>query len=362
MVKVMKFIHCSDLHLDSKIDALSSEKSKIRRDEIVRSFERLASYAVENSVVAIFIAGDMFDTTRITEKTKKRVLNVICSNPQVDFLYVSGNHDDDSFFSQIESMPKNLKIFSDSWLSYRYDDVVVSGVNFNSVNADSIFGTLNLNDKDVNIVLLHGQIVGYKSNEKAEIIPIPKLRDKNVDYLALGHIHSYSEGKIDNRGKYVYSGCLDGRGFDETGDKGFVLINVEDGKLQSEFVSFSSRQLHEFEFNVSGYENWFQARDNAIKDLTTKYQLTDLIKVVLVGDKTTDFDIDVDEFASLLNSYFFFAKVYDETQIKISLTDYEFDKSLKGEFVRAVWESDMEEQMKQRVIMCGIKALKGEEY
>lgn len=358
----MKFIHCSDLHLDSKIDALSSEKSKIRRDEIVRSFERLVNYAVDNSVVAIFIAGDMFDTTRITEKTKKRVLNVICANPQVDFLYVSGNHDDDSFISQIESMPKNLKIFSDSWVGYRYNDVVVSGVNFSSVNADSIFGSLNLDENDVNIVVLHGQIVGYKSSEKAEIISIPKLRDKNVDYLALGHIHSFSEGKIDNRGKYVYSGCLDGRGFDETGEKGFVLINVEDGKLQSEFIGFSSRQLHEVEFDVSGYENWFQARDYILKDLTNKYQLSDLIKVNLVGERTTDFDIDVDEFISLLNSYFFFAKVYDKTQIKISLANYELDKSIRGEFVRAVWESDMEEQMKQRVIMCGIKALKGEEY
>ena len=37
----MKIIHCSDLHLDSAIVGIPTEKSKIMRDEIVRTFERL---------------------------------------------------------------------------------------------------------------------------------------------------------------------------------------------------------------------------------------------------------------------------------------------------------------------------------
>ena len=37
----MKFIHCADLHLDSKMEGLPTDKSKIRRDEVVATFERL---------------------------------------------------------------------------------------------------------------------------------------------------------------------------------------------------------------------------------------------------------------------------------------------------------------------------------
>ena len=41
--------------------------------------------------------------------------------------------------------------------------------------------------------------------------------------------------------------------------------------------------------------------------------------------------------------------------------DYEFDKSVRGEFVRAVWESSLSLEMKSKVISCGLNALKGEE-
>ena len=106
----MKFIHTADLHLDSKIDSLPLEKSKIRKEEVVRAFERLAEYATANSVRAVIIAGDMFDTSRVTQKTKARVLHAIKSNSTVDFLYLSGNHDEDNFIQEIEDIPKNLKI------------------------------------------------------------------------------------------------------------------------------------------------------------------------------------------------------------------------------------------------------------
>ena len=57
---------------------------------------------------------------------------------------------------------------------------------------------------------------------------------------AIFEISSYSTGEIDERGKYAYSGCLEGRGFDETGDKGFVLIDVNDKKAEynSAFLLF----------------------------------------------------------------------------------------------------------------------------
>ena len=82
----MKFIHCADLHLDSKIETIPTEKSKIRRDEIVHTFERLAEFAVEQGVTAVIICGDMFDTSRVTIKTRGRVLQAIKKSAGVDFL------------------------------------------------------------------------------------------------------------------------------------------------------------------------------------------------------------------------------------------------------------------------------------
>lgn len=62
----------------------------------------------------------------------------------------------------------------------------------------------------VNIVTLHGQ-VGVVSGVGQ--VNISKLKNKGIDYLALGHIHTYAEQTLDGKGIYCYSGCLEGRGF-----------------------------------------------------------------------------------------------------------------------------------------------------
>ncbi len=356
----MKFIHTADLHLDSKIDTLSAEKSKIRREEIVRSFERMVDFALQNDVCAIIISGDMFDTAKVTLKTKARVLNAINKASQIDFLYLSGNHDDDNFISSLDELPQNLKLFSDKWTSYRYDNTVISGVKFTAHNTLAVYDTLELDERDVNIVALHGQTANYNSGEKAEIISLPKLKDKNIDYLALGHIHSYSSGRLDARGAYSYCGCLDGRGFDETGEKGFVLLETTNGKIDSKFVKMSSRIFREFEINVNDYNNWFNLKETIIEKINGESDKNDLVKVVFKGERKAEFELDIEGLNLLLNESYFFVKIYDKTKLKIQLEDYANDKSVRGEFVRSVWESELDEQVKNKIITCGLNALKGE--
>ncbi len=358
----MKFIHCADLHLDSKIETLPAEKSKIRREEVLRAFERLCDYATKNCVTAVIIAGDMFDTKRVTVKTRARVLSAITSNPDVDFLYLSGNHDEDNFITDLDVLPNNFKVFEDKWTAFRYGNTVISGVKFTPYNIKSVYETLSLSEKDVNIVVMHGQIAGYKGEQDAEIISLPKLKEKNVDYLALGHIHEYSDGVLDLRGKYAYSGCLEGRGFDELGDKGFVLLNEVDGEIDYEFIKFSTRQNVVFEYSVLDKPDWIYAKNEIINTLKKNVSTNSLVKVIIKGERKTDFDVDKDGLSQRLNEEFFFAKVYDKTEIKVEKTDYENDKSVRGEFVRAVWESDLSAEKKSKILSCGLNALKGEEF
>ena len=356
----MKFIHTADLHLDSKIEGIPTDKSKVRREEIVRTFEKMVDFADKNGVRAIIIAGDMFDTNGITIKTKTRVNETIKNHPNIDFLYLQGNHDEVSFVSENE-IPSNLIMFNDEYKSVIYDEVVVTGIVLTALNQKVIYDNLVLDAEKTNIVAMHGQVVGYKSQEKAEVISLPKLKDKNIDYLALGHIHSYSKEKLDNRGEYAYSGCIDGRGFDELGEKGFVLLDCENGKINSEFIPFSSRILYEFEYDVKSFDTFYQLTEHIVNDLTSKIASTSLVKVIIKGQHKADYFVDKFSLAKRLNELFFFAKVYDKTELEINLLDYEFDKSVRGEFVRAVWESTLSDEEKNKIITCGLSALKGEE-
>lgn len=355
----MKIIHTADLHLDSKIDSLPSDKGKIRRDEILRTFERLTEYARENDVSVVIIAGDAFDSARITKKTAGRFTEAVINAKNTDFLYLSGNHDEE-FLKTFGELPDNFKVFKNEWTGFRYGNVVISGITFDKFNAPFVYDRLKLDENDINIVCMHGQVLGYKSEEAAETVSIPMLKNKNIDYLALGHIHSYSKGAIDARGEYAYCGCLDGRGFDETGVKGFVLLETDGKKLDKKFVPFCSRVFAEKEYSVDDETSFYSFRNKIIDDLTSAYSSDSLIKVILKGSHKAELIIDTEDLTNRLNEKFFFAKVYDRTVLKISAEDYSLDKSVRGEFVRSVLGSDLTEEEKNAVIVTGLNALKGE--
>lgn len=353
----MKFIHCADIHLDSKIEAnLPSAKSKERKREVLRSFLRLCEYAEKNGVTAVIIAGDLFDGEKISPVTRNAVLSEIADKGSVDFLYLCGNHDDAKPFGDAE-LPDNLKLFKDSWVSYRYGKTVITGAELTGENYRSIYGGLCLKPDDINIVTMHGQV---SSSVGEDCIVLNELASHNIDYLALGHIHSYRESKLDGRGKWCYSGCLEGRGFDECGDKGFVMLEVDENGVTSEFIKFNTRAVAEVECDISGLSD-FSDILKKIKVDTSHLDASSMVKVVLTGSVPTDAKKDVEYFAKELSESFYFAKVKDSTRLEINPEDYMYDISLKGEFIRLALSSGLDGEQLDRVIECGLAALKGME-
>lgn len=350
----MLIIHTSDLHLDSKMESnLKANKAKERKNELLEAFARMVNLANRYLVKVILIAGDMFDKSRVNLKTKGFIFDLIKTNPHIDFLYLSGNHDESNFISSFESLP-NLKVFNDNWTSFKYDDVVISGIVLNESSKNHYFNTLDLDKSKFNIVTMHGQIGFYKNDE----INLTSLKDKGIDYLALGHIHEYSLEKLDSRGVYCYSGCLEGRGFDELGIKGFSLIDTKTKEYK--FIPNSKRVFHEVNVDISMCNVWYEINKlvlDKVKDIPEE----DFVKVILKGTYELSLIKQVDILANKLNSKFYFAKVYDETSLKINLKDFEYEISLKGEFIRTVLESDLSDALKKRVIEQGIASLRRED-
>ena len=359
----MKIIHCSDLHLDSKMETnLDKEKARERKNEILITFEKLISYAKENDVKIIIIAGDLFDKKTITVKAKKTVKNAIVSNPEIDFIYLKGNHDEAGFLDEDEELPQNLKTFNSyNWTTYNYDDLTISGIEFGNVENYEIYNSLILEKNKTNIVVMHGQESETDVKDKAEVINLKALKNKNIDYLALGHIHTYKQEKLDNRGIYCYSGCLEGRGFDECGEKGFVLLELKNDKLKTKFIPFASRTLYEVNVDLTGItEN--NEIEKKIKEELKDIPQTSLVKLVLGGEVEIGEQRDIEYLTKKLESDFYYLKIEDKPHFKIDYMKYQNDISLKGEFIRTVIEQkDLTEEEKSKIISTGIKALSGED-
>lgn len=358
----MKIIHCADLHLDAQMESnLDREKAALRRRELLATFEKLVSYAEAEGVRVILIAGDLFDKPHIRKEARQRVWEQIRTHPEIDFCYLRGNHDRCDFLGATEELPKNLKLFfHDDWVSYDYGEAVITGMELNQHNARTLGMNLVLDQNRCNIVVLHGQESDYEGGDKAEIVHIGALKNKGIDYLALGHIHSYKKQILDERGEYCYCGCLEGRGFDECGEKGFVLLNIEKGEVQSKFVPFSKRKLHEVTCPVTPEMDMPVILEH-VKKAVSQISSEDLVKIIMTGTTEIDCRIDMERILESLEQSFFFVKGYDRTQVAVHYENFLHDRSLKGEFVRLMQEQELPEEQKGAIIELGLQAIMGEE-
>ena len=92
-----------------------------------------------------------------------------------------------------------------------------------------------------------------------------------------------------------------------------------------------------------------------------EYSSRSLVKFVLEGEVDVESEINCDFLKDMFEDYYFFEKVYNRTKLRMNYKDYQKDVSLKGEFIRMVLGSDLDEERKSEIIRCGIQALSGEE-
>lgn len=366
----VKLIHCADLHLDSVMTThLSKEKAKERKAELLHTFLRMVEYAKENQVKGIIIAGDLFDKKNISATARKVVKQAIEEHPDIIFYYLQGNHDINFFLPNSEDTPKNLKRFGTEWTSYVINDegkrLVLTGLELSKDNLGYASNSLSLNFEDFNIVILHGQESEYISKEKTEIVPLDSLRNKGIDYLALGHIHGYKKERLDNRGSYCYPGCLEGRGFDECGEHGFVLLDIDvvNGTYETEFIPFAFRKLYCVEVDIGEC----MSTADIMKQITLRlqqlnYEKKNLLKIELHGKVDIECEKDVDYLLNWIKDEYYFVRIKDRSSIRVDYDTFCLDETLKGEFVRIVRaQEDLSEEDKGAIIQYGIHALTGEE-
>lgn len=363
----MKILHCADIHLDSKMNSVfETSKAKERKNELLIGFCKMVDYADKNGVEAVLICGDLFDSNNVSSLTMNTVKKSIEEHPHMLFFYIRGNHDEDSFLAGMEQRPENLFSFSDGWTKYSLgatDRIHLYGAELNGSNNTKLFSEFAADEDCINLVMLHGQ-VGADIAVDSEAIDLRPLRGKNIDYLALGHIHAYGRDRIDDRGIYSYCGCLEPRGFDEPGDHGFVILNIdeENKTIRDEFISFSTRHMWEIETDVTGAEGTADII-GFIREKLTGGSITDrdYLKVVLSGNFNVEQEIDLDYINAVFKDIFYAFRVEDKTRPYIDFDKYKLDESLKGEFVRLCMSEDLDEAERGEILHLGLTAIFGGE-
>lgn len=363
----MKIIHCADLHLDSSMKSIIPDEARRRerRSELLNNFTRLVEYAVTHEIHHIIIAGDLFDTSSPTRGAVSMISGNISSHKDIQFYYLLGNHDSHNVLCEQDNVPENLHTFDDSWKSYDLTGdarVILTGMELTKENSAAAGTTLLLKPDAFNIVTLHGQAGEHISSDRAQSIDLSSFRNRNIDYMALGHVHRYMKGSLDARGTWCYSGCLEGRGFDEAGEHGFVVLDVDPdrGTYTDTFVPFAQRRVIRVETDITGLDSTAEVI-GAIEDSKLP-EKDDLVDLVLTGNVDPDAELDTELVRQHFSDRFYACHVSDETRIYVDYSSFEKDQSLKGEFIRQVKaREDLTEEEKGLVIRYGIQAVMGEE-
>ena len=349
----MVFFHTADLHLGAGMEAnMPQDKAAERRLELLETFSALVNEAQKADASAVLIAGDLFDTETPAPTTVNRVASVIEAHPGLDFLILAGNHDG-ALPVSLTSLA-NVHVFpADRPACYRYGEVAVYGCGDCTRPPDDF----PLAEGDCNIVMLHGE-----TSESATQtgIDLRAWRGRHVDYLALGHYHRADICPLDSRGCYAYAGCPAARGFDECGEKGYIRLTVENGRITPVFVPLPGRRMHAFSVNVSDSESPDRIQSRlyeACRDIPAQ----DGIRVELKGTLPPGASLPTAALKKVLEQTHWFVKIKDSTVCKAEADAYRHDISLAGTFIRLVLEEESDPDLAREIISLGVAALRGEE-
>ena len=387
---MVRLIHTADLHLDSAFSSrFSKEEAEERRRNLLIAWNKLLQYGIERKVQAILISGDLFDSPVVSRSTMEIFLSSIRKNPEISFFYLRGNHDTKNTFRFRDDLPKNLFLFSKEGKKYRLKEkLVLLGQEFYGTESllelpeepeelveeellspssakDAVQSIWNLKEEDCNILMLHGALrEGGPEVQNEQGISLKQLSRYPIHYLALGHIHKREGGKCGSL-YYIYPGCLQGRGFDEEGEKGFYYLEIEEEtkEIKAEFVPLKEGEFRIIPLFLSEEDGTLDAEEKIRESLKKEgAEAKDSVRIILKGEKRAEEERNLRYLEKQLEEEYAYIEIKEETKLKLRKEEFIHEKGLKGEFLRMVCESEsLSEEEKEKLMILGIGLLQGEE-
>ena len=178
-------------------------------------------------------------------------------------------------------------------------------------------------------------------------------------HLALGHIHQCSGLQREGNTFWAYPGCPEGRGFDETGDKGVLYIEAEPGNCTAEFVPLCRRRYQILEADVTGGAD---PLETARAVLAPAFQ-EDVCRLVFTGERGAE-PLDLERLAEQLLGRCWALSLRDRTRAGRDLWARMEEDSLTGLFLRSMaarCRKEPDNDMLQQAVRFGLAALENRE-
>jgi len=330
---MLKLIHAADLHLDSPFSGLSAAHAAQRREEQRALLDRLADLANGENADLVLLAGDLLDGGRVYRETVEALAQSL-SRIRARVFISPGNHDPYGPGSPYLGVrwPENVHIFTASCVEsvdLPERNCVVYGAAFVSARQDTspLTGFRAPADGRLQLMVLHGntQGAGYGPLSPQD------MAASGLDYLALGHIHQCSGLQQSGSTFWAYPGCPEGRGFDEPGEKGALVVEVESGRAQARFVPLCGRRYEILDVDLTGANDPLTTVLTALPADTGR----DIYRIRLTGEYALD-EAGLTRLQQALSPRFYGLELQDRTRMPRDVWERCGEDTLTGLFLRSM--------------------------
>ena len=343
----MRILHAADLHLDSAFAGLAEEKAALLRQESRDILRRMVDWGNDHGADVMLLSGDLFDSDRMYSQTARTLAQALARFRGRIFLS-PGNHDFYAPGSGYDAVdwPENVHIFTSrrpQTVLLRSLNASVTGAAFTSAEEWEPFDGASFSggDAPIRLGVLHGEVTRGESKYRA--IPPAEIEKTNLTYLALGHVHRCAGVQRAGNTAYAYPGCLLGRGFDETGDKGFLYGEITPEKVELEFIPFAPRRYQSVTADITDRDPADAVRQALDPDCGQ-----DICRVLLTGSRRENFSLSA--LTSELSGLCAALELTDETYPEEDVWARCGEDSLRGLFLqnlRARYDGADEDEKRQ---------------
>lgn len=277
---MIKLLHSADWHLDAPMVGLDPEQAELLRRQLRQIPEKIARVCVAAGCHILLLSGDLFDGTPTKESVQavKQALESV----KIPVFIAPGNHDficaDSPYVT--EKWPANVHIFTKpelSALELTELDCTVFGAGYTAMDCPGLLKGFHADSQTrYSIGVLHGE-AGVAASSYCPISR-HQLQESGLDYLALGHIHKLGTMRAGNT-LSGWPGCPMGKGFDELGAKGVLLVKLDEGASVS-FMPLDTTRFYDEEIEAGA------DAAAAVNSLLPAVETDDHYRITLTGYST----------------------------------------------------------------------------
>ena len=179
-----------------------------------------------------------------------------------------------------------------------------------------------------------------------------EIKAAGLAHAFLGHYHRPKNAEF-----HTYPGNPDPLAFGEDGERGAVVATIgPGGRVERARHRVAVTEAHDLELDVTGLTTLQQILDRLEEKASS---LSGFVRLAVRGELAPSIDMTESDLRGRLSNFEAVKIMLGDLPPPYNLASIRQEPTVRGQFVRDVFDSELAEEEKRRVVVTGLRALAG---